>query len=353
MRKIDASFWARTPVFVTGHMGFKGAWLCSLLSRLGGASFGYGLDDRAKLLYRDLSIARHAHHEGDVNDLSSLSSVLQQSRAEVLFHLAAQPIVLNSYADPVGTFEANVMGTVRVLEAARQVSSLKAIVVVTTDKVYRNNEWAWGYRERDVLGGRDPYSASKAAAEIATHAMVASFFNRPGAPGVATARAGNVIGGGDWADHRLLPDAARALGAGAPLVCRNPGSIRPWQHVLDPLVGYMLLAEDLAHGRCKESAWNFGPAQEDAMTVGSVANAFVEAWGEGASWMSAEPSERPEKESGVLTLDSTLARKHLAWQPRWSSAEAVRRTASWYRDHASGTPATELIRRDVIDYLAP
>ncbi|MDO9436515.1 CDP-glucose 4,6-dehydratase [Hydrogenophaga sp.] len=352
MRKPDAGFWARTPVFVTGHMGFKGAWLCSLLSHLGARTTGYGKDKREKLLFNDLCIPHHAHHVGDINDLQSMSSVLNRSGAEVLFHLAAQPIVLNSYTDPVETFESNVMGTVRVLQAARSAPGLKAIVVVTTDKVYRNNEWVWGYREQDELGGSDPYSASKAAAEIATHAMVTSFFRGPGAPAVATSRAGNVIGGGDWADHRLLPDAARALGAGAPLVCRHPDSIRPWQHVLDPLVGYMLLAEDLAQRRCSMPAWNFGPAQEDVLTVGNVADIFVTAWGSGAKWTSSATGEADKKESGVLTLDSSLARRELGWRPRWSSAEAVSRTANWYRQHEQGASARALVDKDITDYLA-
>lgn len=353
MRKVDASFWARMPVFVTGHMGFKGAWLCSLLSRLGARTTGYGMDDREKLLYTDLSLPKHSHHVGDINDLLSMSSALKQSGAEVLFHLAAQPIVLNSYADPVGTFETNVMGTVRVLQAARSAPGLKAIVIVTTDKVYRNNEWVWGYREQDALGGQDPYSASKAAAEIATHAMTASFFHGPDAPRVATSRAGNVIGGGDWAEHRLLPDAARSLGAGAPLICRNPGSIRPWQHVLDPLVGYMLLAEDLAQKRCSMAAWNFGPVQDDVMTVGNVADVFVNAWGSGASWTSSASEVAAKKESGVLTLDSSLARRELGWMPRWSSSDAVERTANWYRAYEQGAPANDLVHKDITDYLAP
>ncbi|QHE83740.1 CDP-glucose 4,6-dehydratase [Hydrogenophaga sp. BPS33] len=352
MRRLDSTFWAGKPVFVTGHMGFKGAWLCALLSRMGARTTGYGLDERERLLYNELSIPEHAHHVGDINDLPSLSAALDGSDAEVLFHLAAQPIVLNSYADPVGTFEANVMGTVRVLQAARSLPSLKAIVVVTTDKVYRNNEWAWGYREQDTLGGQDPYSASKAAAEIATHAMVASFFKGPDAPGVATSRAGNVIGGGDWADHRLLPDAARALGAGAPLVCRNPHSIRPWQHVLDPLVGYMMLAEDLAQGQRAWPALNFGPVAEDVLTVGNVADIFVSTWGAGASWIASQVETGVQKESGVLTLDSTLARCELGWSPRWSSADAVRRTACWYRAHGQGVSAGELVHTDITDYLA-
>lgn len=352
MRKIDRNFWASQSVLVTGHMGFKGAWLCALLAELGAHTTGYGLDERPCLLYRDLSLARHDHNIGDVNDLSALSPVLNRARPDVLFHLAAQPIVLNSYTDPVGTFEANVMGTVRVLEAARSVPGLKAIVVITTDKVYRNNEWAWAYREQDELGGRDPYSASKAAAEIATHAMRASFFSARDAARIATARAGNVIGGGDWADHRLLPDAARSLAAGMPLVCRNPASVRPWQHVLDPLAGYLLLAENLVRGESGIPAWNFGPAQNQAMAVADVADIFVSTWGAGASWASAHNREDVKKESAMLMLDSSVARRELGWQPLWTSPEAVRRTAQWYRQYDEGALAAKLVQRDINDYLS-
>lgn len=351
MKKIDPEFWRNKPAFITGHMGFKGAWLCALLSRLGAQTIGYGKDDRQKLLYRELSLAGHSHNEGDINDLPALSEAMALSNAEVLFHLAAQPIVLNSYADPIGTFEANLMGTVRVLQAARFVPSLKSVVIITTDKVYRNNEWAWGYREQDALGGNDPYSASKAAAEIATHAMATSFFHDAAAPAIVTSRAGNVIGGGDWADHRLLPDAARSLSAGEPLVCRNPGSVRPWQHVLDPLAGYMLLAESVARKKSVFPAWNFGPAQDDVLAVSDVADIFVSAWGSGAVWNPLENSTSTKMESGTLTIDSSLARRELGWVPRWSSTEAVKRTANWYRDYGRGVSAKELVDRDISDFL--
>ncbi|MEQ8701335.1 MAG: GDP-mannose 4,6-dehydratase, partial [Bauldia litoralis] len=224
MRQIDSSYWKDRTVFVTGHMGFKGAWLMRLLSRIGATSWGYGRDERHPLLYPELALERHTHRQGELADVAALTNALKESGAEVLVHLAAQPIVLTSYEDPLGTFQDNILGTANVLQAARSAPDLKAIVVVTSDKVYRNNEWAWGYRESDHLGGADPYSASKAAAEIVTASMMASFFRTEGAPRIATARAGNVIGGGDWADYRLLPDAARALGKKDPLIVRNPAS---------------------------------------------------------------------------------------------------------------------------------
>lgn len=351
MKQINRNFWNGRRVFVTGHMGFKGAWLCSLLASLGAESVGFGYDEREHLLYNEQNLVRHTHRVGNINDLAALKAAVAESGAEVMFHLAAQPIVLTSYADPIGTFETNVMGTVRLLEAARSVPSLKAIVIVTSDKVYRNNEWVWGYREQDVLGGADPYSASKAAAEIATQAMVKSFFADADAPRVATVRAGNVIGGGDWADYRLLPDAARAISAGKPLVVRNPTSTRPWQHVLDPLTGYMMLAERLASRDIDGEAWNFGPAQEDVATVGEVADLFVSAWGSDARWIAAPEQHNAKHEAGQLTIDSTKARRALGWQPRWKATEAVRRTAAWYRDYAAGVKAAALVERDLVDYF--
>lgn len=351
MNRIDRQFWKGKRVFVTGHMGFKGAWLCSLLAHMGAETIGFGRDERERLLYRDLNFTGHAHHVGDINDLPALTTVLSNSGADILLHLAAQPIVLTSYADPVGTFDTNVMGTVRLLEAARKTSGLKAIVVVTSDKVYRNNEWVWGYRELDALGGADPYSASKAAAEIATEAMVRSFFADDSAPRVATARAGNVVGGGDWAEYRLLPDAARAISIGQPLISRNPQSTRPWQHVLDPLAGYLMLAESLAGRRTVRTSWNFGPAQEDVMTVGEVADLFVSAWGGKAAWTAAPEAADAKHEAGKLTIDSSLARRDLGWHPRWRADEAIRRTAAWYRDHAAGVQASTLVERDISDFF--
>jgi CDP-glucose 4,6-dehydratase len=351
MRQIDRHFWRGRRVFVTGHMGFKGAWLCSLLAHLGAESFGFGRDERERLLYRELNLAGHSSRVGDINDIDALRAALLEFKADLVFHLAAQPIVLTSYDDPVGTFETNVLGTVRVLEAARAAVGLRAIVVVTSDKVYRNNESFSAYREQDALGGADPYSGSKAAAEIATRAMAQSFFAKPDAARIATVRAGNVIGGGDWAEYRLLPDAARAIGSGRPLICRSPGSTRPWQHVLDPLIGYMMLAEDLAGGKAPCDAWNFGPAQDDVLTVGDVAALFVAAWGRQAKWTAAPKANASLHEAGRLAIDSSRARRELGWQPRWGSAEAIQRTATWYRDYAAGIDARTLVERDISSFF--
>jgi CDP-glucose 4,6-dehydratase len=352
-RGLDRGFWNGRTVLVTGHMGFKGAWLSVLLSRLGAETLGFGLDRRSRLLYRELAIPRHISIEADVNDLAALTEAIRRRRPSVVLHLAAQPIVLASYKDPLGTFRDNIMGTASLLQAARAAEGLEAIVVVTSDKVYRNDERHAAYREDEPLGGRDPYSASKAAAEIVTAAMTASFFSGAGAPGVATARAGNVIGGGDWADFRLLPDAARAFAERRKLDIRNPDAVRPWQHVLEPLVGYLQLAQALAVERqnIAARAWNFGPQPEDAVSVRTVADLFATAWGPGAGW-TVKPEDTPPHEARLLTVDSTQARRHLGWTPRWPVAEAVRRTARWYRDHQDGIAAMALLDRDIDAYLA-
>jgi CDP-glucose 4,6-dehydratase len=348
VREIDPSFWVGRPVLITGHKGFKGAWLSALLAHLGARTYGFGRDSRPRLLYPALRLANHAHREADLADTNALEAAMSESRPEVLFHLAAQPIVLTSYADPLGTFDDNIMGTARVLQAARAANSLKAIVVVTSDKVYRNRGGERAYVETDELGGLDPYSASKAAAEIVTTAMTASYFEAPGSPRIATVRAGNVIGGGDWADNRLLPDAARAFEAGAPLIVRNPESTRPWQHVLDPLRGYLMLAERLASSdRTSFDAWNFGPDVADAISVARIVDLFTQAWGQGAGWVRSNTDQPAAREAAHLSVDSSRARRELGWQPRWRVEEAVRRTAAWYHAHAKGEPAQSLVERDI------
>lgn len=346
-------FWRDRTVFVTGHMGFKGSWLVSLLSTLGARTIGFGKDDRTPLLYQMLELPKHRSITGDINDTDLLAQALIESEASILLHLAAQPIVLKSYEDPLGTFRDNVMGTASTLEAARRSEALEAVVVVTSDKVYENRGWPWGYRETDTLGGHDPYSASKAAAEILAQSMRLSFFNGDGKAGMATARAGNVIGGGDWASYRLLPDAARAFSRGEILQIRNPNSTRPWQHVLEPLVGYLQLAEGLVEGRTQSisHSWNFGPVAEDAIPVNQVVGLFAHEWGPEARWH-AEPSATGLKEASVLAVDASLSKAHLGWAPRWGVAEATRRTAAWYRDYASGRAASELVARDIEAFLS-
>eukprot|EP00439_Symbiodinium_sp_Y106_P088898 s1_g1434.t1 len=351
MRHVDPQFWKGKRVLITGHMGFKGVWLCRLMERLGAHTIGFGYDNRTPLTYREISLANHTHIEGDVSDAPSLKDAILTHQPDIVFHLAAQPLVIPSYDAPLITFRDNVMGVAHVLEAARQVPTIQSVVVVTSDKVYENKERTTPYVETESLGGHDPYSASKAAAEIVAQSMIACFFQET-ATNAATARAGNVIGGGDWAEYRLIVDAANALSKGAPLTVRNPASTRPWQHVLDPLSGYVVLAETLAQNdTCPHSAFNFGPSMESVVTVEQVANIFVDAWGGDASWVRDTAATPSVKEAGFLAIDSRRAHDTLSWSPRWSLQEALEKTARWYRDHAEGALAIDLMDRDIEDYF--
>lgn len=337
--RTNPAFWSGRRVFLTGHTGFKGSWLTAWLLRMGAEVTGYALPPPTRpSLYQALRLAE-AHHgvTGDVRDAAALAAAVREARPEVVFHLAAQPLVRRSYAEPVETFGTNVMGTVHLLEAVRAVGAVRAVVAVTTDKVYENREWVWPYREDDALGGHDPYASSKAMAELATAAYRRSYFSpaelaRHGTA-VASARAGNVIGGGDWAEDRLVPDLVRGFASRRPVVIRHPGAIRPWQHVLEPLSGYLLLAERLHAGDAAAcDAWNFGPSDEDARPVGELADRLAARWGDGARWQH-EPGAHPH-EAHVLRLDIAKARHALGWSPRWTIATAVDRTADWYRGFA-------------------
>lgn len=339
----EDTFWRDLPVVVTGHTGFKGGWLTLWLEQLRAKVHGYALDpptepnlfEAARIGTRLASDTR-----ADLADLPRLSAVFARASPEVVFHLAAQPLVREGYRDPLGTLASNVMGTAHVLEAARACASVRAIVVITTDKVYENREWEFPYRETDPLGGRDPYSASKAAAEIVAACYRQSFFN--GANNhparVATARSGNVIGGGDWAADRLIPDCLRAFAAGESVRLRFPDAVRPWQHVLEPLAGYLRLAE-LLSGRDGDRfarAWNFGPDASGEATAGELAAAAGRAWGAGAHVAHA-PADHHPHEAALLRLDSTSARTVLGWRPRWSLTQAVERTVAWQQAWGSGS----------------
>jgi len=335
-------FWHGRSVLVTGHTGFKGGWLTLWLHRLGAKVHGYALHPPTEpALFKVAHVATvlASDMRADLADLAQLKSALSTAQPEVVFHLAAQPLVRESYRDPLGTLASNVMGTAHVLEAARAVDSVRAIVLITTDKVYENRECVSPYREVDPLGGHDPYSASKAAAEIVAASYRASFFD--GATGhparVATARAGNVIGGGDWAVDRLVPDCLRAFAAGESARLRFPHAVRPWQHVLEPLAGYLQLAEHLLApgGATFAKAWNFGPDASGDATVGEVAEATAQLWGDGARVEYAPPSEHPY-EAGLLRLDSTRARTALGWKPRWSLEQALERTVAWQQAWSQG-----------------
>lgn len=325
--------YAGRSVFVTGHTGFKGAWLVAWLRHLGANVTGYALDPPTQPnLFDALGLAGQVRHVvADVRDRARLVAQMQAAAPSIVFHLAAQAIVRSSYGHPHETFETNVMGTVNALEAARACPSVGAVVIVTSDKCYEHRGAARPFREDDPLGGHDPYSASKACAEIVTGAYRDSFFGE--GPLVASVRAGNVIGGGDWAPDRIVPDCVRALVAGEPVVVRNPDAVRPWQHVLDPLAGYLRLgASLLAEGPAFAGAWNLGPADGTARPVRWLVERFVDEWGEG-SWTSFDPGVAQPREAAMLLLDSSRARERLGWEPAWDAETAVARAAAWYRDY--------------------
>jgi CDP-glucose 4,6-dehydratase len=290
---------------------------------------------------------------GDVRDLETLQGLLERFRPEVVFHLAAQPLVRLSYLEPVETFHVNVMGTVNLLEAVRRTEHCRVVVSITSDKCYENREWVWGYRETDPLGGHDPYSASKACAEIVNSAYRRSFFEarQHSVIGIATARAGNVIGGGDFSKDRLVPDIMTAITKGKPLNIRSPGAIRPWQHVLEPLAGYLLLAEKLwSEPKSLAQSWNFGPPSEDFRTVQWMVKKLNECWGEGVSW---KVDDAPQvHEANTLTLDSTKARVHLGWKPRWTLDRALEAIVSWYKAYQRREPLHDVVLEQIADYEA-
>jgi CDP-glucose 4,6-dehydratase len=347
--------WKDRRVFLTGHTGFKGGWLAIWLAARGAKIRGYSLDPSTQPnLFTDARVAGLLDDDrGDIQDYPKLEASLVDFEPEVVFHLAAQPLLRRSYADPLGTYGTNVMGTANLLEAVRKSASVRAVVCVTTDKCYQNREWAWPYRETDPLGGHDPYSSSKAAAEIVVAAFRDSYFpvNRLSdhRVAIATARAGNVIGGGDWSEDRLIPDLIRGFESGKPVLIRRPKSIRPWQHVLESLQGYITLAEHLLAGRTEAaSAFNFGPSEDDAWPVERIANKLVSLWGSGASWVRDEaPSVH---EAHYLKLDSSKARTELCWRPRLNLETAIDWTLQWYRRRKEGTDMLSESRAQIAQY---
>lgn len=330
----NADFWAGKKVFLTGHTGFKGGWLAIWLHKLGAEVHGFSLNPSTTPSFFDSAeVAKvlAADTRGDICDYKTLEAAMKKADPDVIFHLAAQPLVRASYSKPLETLNTNIMGTAHLLEAARKLSGLKAILVVTTDKCYENREWIYPYRESDSLGGHDPYSASKACAEIVAASYRASYFGKESAVSVATARTGNVIGGGDWAEDRLLPDCIRAFRDGRNVNIRYPEAIRPWQHVLDPLAGYIMLVEmlDGAAAHDFSGGWNFGPNASGDFTVGDIAQQVAMLWGSGRIDVSS--SNDQAHEAGQLRLDVTKARTHLGWYPRWSIERALKETVAWYK----------------------
>lgn len=342
--------WRGRRVFLTGHTGFKGGWLTLWLQRLGAHVYGYALDPATipnLFNVADIAVSLAGETRADVRDGRALREALCAAEPEIVLHLAAQPLVRQSYADPVATYAVNVLGTVHLLEAARQCPSVRAIVNVTTDKCYENREWIWGYRESERLGGVDPYSSSKACAELVSAAYRESFF-RQQAVGLATARAGNVIGGGDWAPDRLLPDFFRAAQAGVALEVRHPDATRPWQHVLEPLRGYLILAQQLyQHGRQFAGAWNFGPRLEDSHTVRELLDCMSRLM-PGTDWQSANGAQ--PHEAHTLQLDSSKARAELSWSPRWSVTQALEQTVGWHEAWRNGADMHAFTMAQIVDY---
>lgn len=331
---IDPIFWKDKKVFLTGHSGFKGSWLSLWLTSMGAEVTGYALAPNTTpnlfdVLAIDSLIAKS--HIADIRDLVGLQRAMLEARPDIVIHMAAQPLVRYSYLNPVETYATNVMGTVHVLEATRNIDSVRATVIVTTDKCYENKEWVWGYRENESMGGSDPYSNSKGCAELVTSAYRQSFFAGPGAfNNIASARAGNVIGGGDWSGDRLIPDAIKAFEGGLPLMIRNPLATRPWQHVLEPLSGYLTLAQGLYEsGSSLASGWNFGPLDEGNRTVQEVVNLLIAGWGQNACWKK-EGSDQPH-EANLLKLDCSKARTQLGWIPKWGLEEAINKIIQWHQ----------------------
>jgi CDP-glucose 4,6-dehydratase len=347
---MNPGFWKAKPVFLTGHTGFKGAWLSEWLLQLEAKVTGYSLEPpTTPSLFEQLELQkRMSSIKGDVRDQALLRDSMAASKPAIIIHMAAQSLVRRSYTEPFETYSTNVMGTLNVLEAARSVPSVKAIIVVTTDKCYENRETHDAYRETEPLGGFDPYSSSKACAEIVTASYRQSFFSDSDVQ-VATARAGNVIGGGDWAKDRLVPDLVRSWSKGHPAIVRSPGAIRPWQHVLEPLHGYLELAEHLSLSHDFSEAWNFGPDESDHETVASVVTRAAGAWGAGAKW-SAQENGGPH-EAGLLKLDSTKARKRLGWRPMWGLEKGLAATVEWYRTQSRGGDMGQVTREQLADFM--
>lgn len=349
MDKLD--FYNGKTVLVTGHTGFKGSWMCKVLAMHGANVVGYSLTPPTNpSLFEAASIESEiVSIIGDIRDLKKLNETMQKYRPEIVIHMAAQPIVRESYADPVYTYETNVMGTVNICEAVRLCDSVKSFVNVTTDKVYKNNEWEWGYRETDALDGYDPYSNSKSCSELVTSSYIKSFLKSNGVA-VSTCRAGNVIGGGDFAKDRIIPDCVRAMEKGEKIIVRNPYSTRPYQHVLEPVVTYLTLAAMQYETPSLAGNYNVGPDDCDCVNTGDLVDLFCEKWGDGASWINVSEANAPH-EANFLKLDCSKIKSALNWKPRWHITDAIEKTAEWSKVYLSGGNVSEVMEKQIKEFL--
>lgn len=345
-----SEFYKGKRVLLTGHTGFKGAWLSRMLIKAGAEVTGYSLQSPTDpALFEVADISGHMNSViGDIRDLNHLKTVIEMAKPEIVFHLAAQPIVRDSYKDPVYTYETNVMGTVNILECIRLTETVRSFLNVTTDKVYENKEWEYGYRECDPLDGYDPYSNSKSCSELVTHSYAKSFFSQ-GRTAISTSRAGNVIGGGDFANDRIIPDCIRSAMKNQEIVLRNPDSTRPYQHVLEPLAVYMTIAMKQYEDSSYQGYYNVGPDDKDCVTTGELTNLFCEAWGQGITW-SATPDGGPH-EANFLKLDCSKVKKVFGWTPRYGVKEAVEKTVEWTREYLAGADMTEIMDRQIEEFF--
>ncbi len=350
---VQPQFWCGKKVFLTGHTGFKGGWLTTWLSSMGAKVTGFSLKpNTSPNLYEVANIATQCDQSyiGDIRNLEELRNAMQASNPDLVIHMAAQPLVRYSYLNPVETYATNVMGTVNLLESIRSCSNVRSVVIITTDKCYENREWVWGYRENEPVGGYDPYSNSKGCAELVVSAYRQSFFSEKEYSkhkvAIASARAGNVIGGGDWSVDRLIPDAIFAFEANVPLKVRNPLAIRPWQHVLEPLSGYLILAQALYEGGCQfNGAWNFGPNDVDACSVREVVELLISMWGAPASWQ--QDGKSAPYEAHFLKLDCTKARQELGWSARWSLERSIEEIVRWQKEFCSQRDMKVFMREQI------
>lgn len=345
------NFYRKKTVMITGHTGFKGSWMCKVLTTMGANVIGYALEpptdpnlfETAKIAASITSVI------GDIRDLDMLCETLQKYHPEIIIHMAAQPIVREGYTNPVYTYETNVMGTVNICEAIRLCDSVKSFVNVTTDKVYKNNEWEWGYRESDALDGYDPYSNSKSCSELVTSSYIKSFLADRGVA-VSTCRAGNVIGGGDFAKDRIIPDCVRAMEAGEKITVRNPYSTRPYQHVLEPVIAYLALAMRQCEERGYAGCYNIGPDDCDCVETGELVDIFCKVWGDGASWKNVAEKDAPH-EANFLKLDCSKIKSTLQWKPRWHIEDAVRKTVEWSKAYLENEDVTKVMEAQIKEYL--